>query len=129
MGRSYQPQGAQDGRMWSRRCDLYVPADMYCLFADIHLCVAGELPKELGKLVNLTALDLSDNEFQGELYVPVYLRCMFADISLFCRRIAQGARQPRQFDQAYPVQQSVPRRVVCSITHRCLSVDYSRLPA
>ena len=52
---------------------LYVPADMYCVFADIHLCVAGELPKELGNLVNLTDLLLYANRFQGKLYVPAYI--------------------------------------------------------
>ena len=53
---------------------------------------AGELPKELGDLVNLTDFDASYNKFQGESYAPAYMRCMFADISLFGRRVAQGAR-------------------------------------
>ena len=35
---------------------------------------AGELPKELGKLVNLTELFLGNNEFQGDSYVPSYMR-------------------------------------------------------
>ena len=55
---------------------------MFCVFADIHLCVAGELPKELGKLVNLTMLLLSSNQFEGELYVPADMYCVFADIHL-----------------------------------------------
>ena len=41
---------------------------MYCVFADIHLCVAGELPKELGNLVNLEVLDLQWNGFTGNSY-------------------------------------------------------------
>ena len=40
-------------------------------------CFAGELPKELGNLVNLTDVFLNDNEFQGKLYVSTYTRCMF----------------------------------------------------
>ena len=46
---------------------LHAPAYMCCVFADIHLCGAGELPKELGNLVNLIGLWLSDNTFEGEL--------------------------------------------------------------
>ena len=45
---------------------LYVPAYKRCVFADIFTCFAGELPKELGDLVNLISLYLKDNEFQGE---------------------------------------------------------------
>jgi len=48
-----------------------VPADMYCVFADIHLCVAGELPKELGNLVNLKELMLQFNGFTGTIVCPV----------------------------------------------------------
>ena len=47
--------------------ELYAPADMYCVFADIHLCVAGELPKELGNLTNLTILRLYNNKIGGKL--------------------------------------------------------------
>ena len=69
------------------------------------VCVAeffftGELPKELGNLVNLIELYLYMNKFQGELYVPAYMRCMLVDISVFYRRIVQGARQTRQFEAA-----------------------------
>ena len=42
-----------------------------CAFADIFTCFAGELPKELGDLVNLTDLYLDDNEFQGEFVCSV----------------------------------------------------------
>ena len=48
----------------------------------MRLCVlltpfcAGELPKELSNLVNLTKLLLRGNQFRGELYVPTYTRCM-----------------------------------------------------
>ena len=55
-----------------------------CVLLTFHpFFFAGELPKELGNLANLTQLWLSSNEFQGELYVRTYMRCMFADISLF----------------------------------------------
>ena len=62
---------------------LYAPADMYCVFADIHLCVAEELPKELGNLVNLKVLGLQLNGFTGTIVCPTYIRCVFADISTF----------------------------------------------
>ena len=52
-----------------------------CLLT-FHFC-AGELPKELGNLVNLTNLLLDRNQFRGELYVPTYMRCRFADIVTF----------------------------------------------
>ena len=48
----------------------------------MHLSIAGKLPKELGKLVNLEVFDLRDNEFEGELYVPADMYCVFADIHL-----------------------------------------------
>ena len=38
------------------------------MFTDTFTCFAGELPKELGKLV------LNGNQFRGELYVPAYMR-------------------------------------------------------
>ena len=38
------------------------------------LFFAGELPKELGDLVNLTDFDASYNKFQGESYAPAYMR-------------------------------------------------------
>ena len=38
------------------------------VFADMFTCFAGELPKELGNLVNLTDLYLHRNKFQGELH-------------------------------------------------------------
>ena len=58
----------------SSKASLYVPAHMcLCVFADIPpFFFAGELPKELGKLVNLITLRLDGNGFQGELYVPSY---------------------------------------------------------
>ena len=34
---------------------------------------AGELPKELGDLVNLTFFDASQNKFQGESCAPTYM--------------------------------------------------------
>ena len=47
------------------KASLYVPAYMRCMFADMFTCFAGELPKELGDLVNLTKLYLSSNKFEG----------------------------------------------------------------
>ena len=41
---------------------------------------AGELPKELGNLVNLTLLYLCSNAFQGKSYAPTHMHCMFTDI-------------------------------------------------
>jgi len=35
--------------------------------------LAGELPKELGDLVNLTFFDASYNTFKGESYAPSYM--------------------------------------------------------
>ena len=55
----------------SSKASLYVPADMYCVFADIHVCVAGELPKELGHLVNLKLLVLQHNGSTGTIVCPV----------------------------------------------------------
>ena len=53
-----------------------VPAHMRYMFADAFTFV-GELPKELGKLVNLTDLDLSYNEkIHGELYIPSYIHTL-----------------------------------------------------
>ena len=59
-----------------------------------HVSTPGELPKELGQLVNLTIFDVDSNAqyenyddyydvpipgtgFTGELYAPAYARCMF----------------------------------------------------
>ena len=49
----------------------YVPAYMCCVFADIHLCVAGELPKELGKLVNLKSIFLEGTGLTGTIVCPI----------------------------------------------------------
>ena len=45
------------------------------VFADIHLCVTGELPKELGNLVHLKQLMLPFNRFTGKMVS--YIRCAF----------------------------------------------------
>ena len=51
----------------------------------------------------------------------------FAYIFTFRRRIAQGARQPRQFDRSPPWRQQVPRRVVLKMmamaTYACQTSD------
>ena len=47
---------------------------MRCVLTDIFTCFAGELPKELGKLVKLTYFDVSGNSIGGKLYVPAYMR-------------------------------------------------------
>ena len=106
--------------------ELYVPAYMRRMFADIFTFFAGELPKELGDLINLTVLDVSRNSIGGKLYVPTYMRCMFAGISIFCRRIAQGARQSRQSKRASSPPQCIPRRDVprsAPAYMRCLFAD------
>ena len=49
------------------------------------LLFAGELPKELGDLVNLTLLCLDNNMFRGELYVPSYVRTLgYAHNGVWC---------------------------------------------
>ena len=48
----------------------------FVCFANIPPFCAGELPKELGNLVNLTTLYLFNNEFRGELYVPSYIHTL-----------------------------------------------------
>ena len=53
------------GRMFSAHMRL-------CVSLTFHFC-AGELPKELCALVNLTDLNVSSNKFQGESYAPAYL--------------------------------------------------------
>ena len=50
--------------------------------SQFHL-LAGELPEELGNLVELNALWLNDNEFQGELYVSSYTRNLVAHTTEF----------------------------------------------
>ena len=55
---------------------LYVPSYMRCRFADVFTCFAGELPKELGDLVNLTHFDAGTNKFQGESYAPSYIHTL-----------------------------------------------------
>ena len=71
----------------SSKASLYVPAYMCCVFAEIHSRVAGELPKELGDLVNLTELWLNHNQFRGELYVPAYIRANASRVSLHSPQI------------------------------------------
>ena len=62
---------------------LYVPAHIALFLLTFPLFSTGELPKELGNLINLKDLRMFDNGFQGKLYVPAYMRCMFADIVTF----------------------------------------------
>ena len=52
--------------------ELCMPQHTYVFvrLADISFFCAGELPKELGNLVNLTKLILEGNQFRGKLYVP-----------------------------------------------------------
>ena len=40
-------------------------------FADISLFLAGELPKQLGDLFNLTHFDVAFNKLEGGLSTPV----------------------------------------------------------
>ena len=46
---------------------LYVPAYMCYTFADIFTYFAGELPEELGNLVNLKVIELQANRFTGTI--------------------------------------------------------------
>ena len=70
----------------SFKASLYVPAYIWCVFADIHLCVAGEVPKELGNLVNLKLLRLDLNGFTGTIVCPIiHAFVRFADTPLLCR--------------------------------------------
>ena len=52
------------------------------MFADIPLFYSGELPKELGQLINLIHFNVASNSIGGELYVPADMYCVFADIHL-----------------------------------------------
>ena len=48
---------------------------------------AGELPKELGDLVNLADFHASYNKFQGESDAPAYMRCMSRPFRVFaCKK-------------------------------------------
>ena len=64
---------------------LYAPAYVRVGLLTFSL-FAGELPKWLGDLVNLTHFDASHNKFQGESYAPTYMHCMFLDIFLLFYR-------------------------------------------
>ena len=84
----------------------------------VDLRFSGGIPVELGDLVKLTYLNLRGNRLTGASVCSIiHVRCMFADIFPFCRKIAQGARQPRQIDRTAPERKSFPRRVVCSVLH------------
>ena len=45
------------------------------LLLTVSLSFAGELPKEVGKLVNLEVFNVGGNSIGGELYVPSYMCC------------------------------------------------------
>ena len=53
---------------------------MCCVFADISTCFEGELPKELGNLVNLIYFYLNVNKFEGEFVCSNIHVFVFADI-------------------------------------------------
>ena len=60
--------------------------------------VAGQLPKELGKLVNLTHFDAVCNSLSGVLSVrSERLHSLLICFTLF-RMLAKGARKARQFE-------------------------------
>ena len=127
MGRSYQPQGAQDGRMWSRRCDLYVPADMRCRFADIFTFLQENCPRSSANLPiwnsSAFAIIRSKASFVSQHTCAVGL----LTFSHFGRGTAQRARGPRQLDRALSGRQQVPRRVVCSVPHSQFGHVYNRV--
>ena len=68
------------------------------------LFFAGQLPKELGKLVNLKAFKVYGNKIEGQLSIRTERLHVLLTFQLFGRRIAQGARQ---FDQFDPLQSTV----------------------
>ena len=99
------------------------PTYMRCMFADIFTCFAGELPKELGNLVNLNVLDVCSNGFKAScMFQHTCVVCLLT-FHLFCRRIAQGARQPRQFDQARAAAQWLQGELYVPAYMRCMFAD------
>ena len=99
---------------------LYAPAYMHCVFANISL-FAGELPKELGDLVNLTELYLFGNEFGGELYVPSYITANASKFKLHFPQIAGTI--PVEFGQLVNLQElslwnnKLTGAIVCPVLH------------
>ena len=83
-----QFEGARLGAQWLHRYDCMSQHGnsntyMRCKFCwHFHFC-AGELPKELGDLINLTWLDVSSNSIGGKLYVPCYNRVL-VHMTEFC---------------------------------------------
>ena len=58
--------------------------NIHALYVYWHFtCFAGELPKELGDLVNLTDLDLCNNEFQGE-FVRSSIHALYVLLTFSC---------------------------------------------
>ena len=59
---------------WEASCILYVPAHMrVCVLLTFPPYFAGELPNELGKLINLEIFNVSGNSIGGKLYDPSYI--------------------------------------------------------
>ena len=55
----------------------------FAFSVDIFTFFSGELPKELGELINLKVLYLSDNKIGGKLYAPAYMACVFVNMFHF----------------------------------------------
>ena len=89
----------------------------------------GGIPSEWGALTNLKELKMVARGLDGAICMSHHtcVVCLLT-FSLFCRRVAQGARGPHQLDLARCLRQFVRRQVVCSIIHRYVLIDYSRLP-
>ena len=80
------------------------------LSADIFTCVLQKsFPRSSATSSIWKSSCCSSMASQVQLYAPTYMHCMLLSFYLFCRRVAQGARRPCQFDLSRPV--SVPRRV------------------
>ena len=56
-----------------------------CVLLTFPPCYAGELPKELGRLVNLETFSVAGNSVGGGLYVPSYMRNSVTHITEFLR--------------------------------------------
>ena len=69
-------EGARVAAQWLHRYGCMSQHTCVVCFANI-FTFAGELPKELGKLVNLETFSVAGNSIGGGLYVPAYMHCHY----------------------------------------------------